>query len=133
MKRRAASCIEIEADIVAAAIGEADALVEGRVAAHVAKCEPCRVEHTGYRAIDRELGTIRDTAVDVRGVVRSRERLHPAAEPRLRRIEVRARWRPADAPSFLGLQPRRRTCRRRGHCPWPHPLELPLESPLRLL
>jgi methylated-DNA-[protein]-cysteine S-methyltransferase len=45
------------------------------VAAHVAKCEPCRVEHTGYRAIERELGTIREAAVDVRGVARSRERL----------------------------------------------------------
>lgn len=75
MKRRPASCIEIEADLVAAAIGEADAVAEDRVAAHVATCEPCRVEHSGYRVIDRELGAIREAAVDVQGVARSRERL----------------------------------------------------------
>jgi methylated-DNA-[protein]-cysteine S-methyltransferase len=75
VKQRAASCAEIEADLVAAAIGEADATAEGRVAGHVAKCEPCRVEHSGYRAIDRELGTIREAAVDVQGVAQSRERL----------------------------------------------------------
>jgi methylated-DNA-[protein]-cysteine S-methyltransferase len=95
VKRRAASCIEIEADLVAAAIGEADALVEGRVAAHVAKCEPCRVEHTGYRAIDRELGTIRDTAVDVPGVVRSRERLEARLDDLRSRIVA---YRVFDSP-----------------------------------
>ena len=75
MKRRGAGCIEIEAELVAAAIGEADAGAEGRVAAHVARCEPCRVEHSGYQVIDRELGVIREAAVDVQGVVQSRERL----------------------------------------------------------
>ncbi len=33
MKRKGAGCIEIEADLVAAAIGEADTVAEGRVAA----------------------------------------------------------------------------------------------------
>jgi methylated-DNA-[protein]-cysteine S-methyltransferase len=75
VKPRAASCIEIEADLVAAAIGEADAVAEGRVSEHVARCEPCRVEHSEYRAIDREVAAIRETAVDVQGVARSRERL----------------------------------------------------------
>ena len=75
MKPRAASCIEIETDLVATAIGEADAVSADRVAAHVARCEPCRVEHESYRAIDRELGTLRESAVDVQGVARSRERL----------------------------------------------------------
>src|SRR4029453_14849045 len=37
VKQRAASCIEIEPDLVAAAIGEADAPVEGRVSAHLRK------------------------------------------------------------------------------------------------
>ena len=72
MKPKGAGCIQIEADLVAAAIGEADAVAEGRVAVHVAKCEPCRVEHSGYRAIDRELGVIREAAVDVQGVAQSR-------------------------------------------------------------
>jgi len=75
VKRRASSCIEIEADLVAAAIGEADAIAEGRVAEHVGRCESCRTEHAEYRAIDRELDTMRGSAVDVPGVARSRERL----------------------------------------------------------
>ncbi|MGH7359119.1 MAG: methylated-DNA--[protein]-cysteine S-methyltransferase, partial [Candidatus Rokuibacteriota bacterium] len=48
---------------------------EGRVAAHVAKCESCRIDHAGYRAIDRELGTMREVPIDEEGVVRSRGRL----------------------------------------------------------
>ena len=55
MNRRPAGCVEIEADLVAAAIGEADARRRGsRGAAHVARCESCRIDHAGYRAIDRE-------------------------------------------------------------------------------
>ena len=75
MKRRGAGCIEIEADLVAAAIGEADTVAEGRVAQHVAKCEPCRNEHSSYQAIDRELGVMREAPVDSQGVAQSRERL----------------------------------------------------------
>ncbi len=75
MNRRPAGCVEIETDLVAAAIGEADPLAEGRVAAHVARCESCRIDHAGYRAIDRECGTMREAPVDAQGVARSRERL----------------------------------------------------------
>ena len=95
MKRRAASCIEIEADLVAAAVGEADAVAEGRVAAHVAKCEPCRVEHSGYQAIDRELGVIRAATVDVQGVARSRERLETRLDDLRSRIVA---YRVFDSP-----------------------------------
>ena len=79
MKRRGAGCIEIEADLVAAAIGEADAVAEGRVAQHVVKCESCRNEHSSYQAIDRELGVMREAPVDPQGVAQSRERLEAAA------------------------------------------------------
>jgi methylated-DNA-[protein]-cysteine S-methyltransferase len=75
VKRRAASCREIEPDLVASAIGEADAVAEGRVSEHVATCEPCRIEHSEYRAIDREVGAMREAAVDVPGAAQSRERL----------------------------------------------------------
>lgn len=95
MKRRATSCIEIEADLVAAAVGEADAVAEGRVAAHVSKCEPCRVEHSGYQAIDRELGVIRAAAVDVQGVARSRERLETRLDDLRSRIVA---YRVFDSP-----------------------------------
>ena len=83
MKRRGAGCIEIEADLVAAAIGEADAVAEGRVAQHVVKCESCRNEHSSYQAIDRELGVMREAPVDPQGVAQSRERL-----ARLRGVEA---------------------------------------------
>jgi len=75
VKRRGAGCIEIEADLVAAAIGEADAVAEGRVAQHVAKCESCRNEHSSYQAIDRELGVIQEAPLDAPGVAQSREHL----------------------------------------------------------
>ena len=74
MKTRS-TCSEIEPDLVAAAIGEADVAAEGRVAAHVAACQSCRTDHAGYRAIDRELGVMRDAPVDTPDALRSRERL----------------------------------------------------------
>jgi hypothetical protein len=46
VKQRAAGCIEIETDLVASAIGEGDSISAGRVAEHVARCEPCRLEHS---------------------------------------------------------------------------------------
>jgi methylated-DNA-[protein]-cysteine S-methyltransferase len=75
VKQKPTGCTEIEPDLVAAAVGEADAQAVGRVAAHVQKCESCRLDHEGYRAIDRELGTMREAPVDTAGVARSRERL----------------------------------------------------------
>jgi methylated-DNA-[protein]-cysteine S-methyltransferase len=95
VKRRAASCIEIEADLMAAAIGEADALAGHRVAEHVAECAPCRTEHAEYRAIERELGTIREAAVDVAGVARSRERLETRLDDLRSRIVA---YRVFDSP-----------------------------------
>ena len=95
MKRRVASCTEIEPDLLASAIGEADASAEGRVTEHVATCKPCRTEHAEYRAIERELGTLRETPVDARGVAESRERL----EARLDDIRSRiVAYRVFDSP-----------------------------------
>src|SRR5262249_38608138 len=95
VKRRAASCIEIEPDLVAAAIGEADSPAEGRVSAHVANCEPCRVEHAEYRAIDRQVGAMRETPVDVHGVAQSRERLEARLDDLRSRIVA---YRVFDSP-----------------------------------
>lgn len=95
MKRRAGSCIGIEAELVAAAIGEADARAEGRVAEHVEKCESCRTEHASYRAIDRELGAMRGAAVDVAGVAQSRERLESRLDDLRSRIVA---YRVFDSP-----------------------------------
>jgi methylated-DNA-[protein]-cysteine S-methyltransferase len=95
VNRRPAGCVGIEADLVAAAIGEADSATEGRVASHVAKCESCRLDHAGYRAIDRELGTMRDAPVDVQGVARSRERLETRLDDLRSRIVA---YRVFDSP-----------------------------------
>ena len=80
---------------MAAAIGEADARAEGRVAEHVAKCESCRAEHSSYRAIDRELGVMRGAAVDVAGVAQSRERLEARLDDLRSRIVA---YRVFDSP-----------------------------------
>ncbi len=95
MKRKAGSCVGIEADLVAAAIGEADARAEGRVAEHVAECKSCRAEHASYRVIDRELGAIRSAAVDVAGVAQSRERLEARLDDLRSRIVA---YRVFDSP-----------------------------------
>jgi methylated-DNA-[protein]-cysteine S-methyltransferase len=95
VKRRPASCAEIEADLVAAAIGEADAVAEDRVATHVAKCQSCRMDHAGYRAIDRELGSLRDAPLDVQGAARSRERLEARLDDLRSRIVA---YRVFDSP-----------------------------------
>ena len=88
MKRRGAGCIDIEADLVAAAIGEADTVAEGRVVQHVAKCESCRNEHSSYQAIDRELGVMRQAPVDPQGVAQSRERLEARLDDIRSRIVI---------------------------------------------
>jgi methylated-DNA-[protein]-cysteine S-methyltransferase len=95
VKTRPQGCRAIEPDLVAAAIGEADLAAEGRVTAHVAKCEPCRTDHAGYRAIDRELGRMQAAPVDSEGALRSRERL----EARLGDIRSRiVAYRVFDSP-----------------------------------
>lgn len=75
MKNRPATCIGIEADLLAAAIGEADPAAERRVTDHVTACGTCRGEYAHYRTIDRELGAMRHAPLDAAGAARSRERL----------------------------------------------------------
>ena len=95
MKRRVASCSGIEPDLLASAIGEADANAEGRVAEHLAGCGSCRREHAEYRAIERQLGTLRETPVDVHGVAQSRERLETRLDDLRSRIVA---YRVFDSP-----------------------------------
>jgi methylated-DNA-[protein]-cysteine S-methyltransferase len=95
VKRRPAGCVGIETDLVAAAIGEADAGAQVRVAEHVARCEGCRSDHAGYRAIDRELGVMQAAPIDVQGVARSRERLESRLDDLRSRIVA---YRVFDSP-----------------------------------
>jgi methylated-DNA-[protein]-cysteine S-methyltransferase len=93
--RRPVGCVGIETDLVASAIGEADALAEGRVTEHLARCGSCRTEHAGYRAINRELDTMQTAPLDVPGVARSRERLEARLDDLRSRIVA---YRVFDSP-----------------------------------
>ncbi len=53
------ACTRIAGDLVAAAIGEANADAEQRVERHLAVCGPCRREFTGYRTADRLAAALR--------------------------------------------------------------------------
>src|SRR5581483_4786909 len=64
VKQRPAVCIRIEADLVAAATGEADAAAARRVTDHVAACGSCGEEYAHYRAVDRAIGALREVPVD---------------------------------------------------------------------
>jgi methylated-DNA-[protein]-cysteine S-methyltransferase len=95
VKNRPAVCTAIEADLVAAAVGEAEPAAERRVSEHVTRCAPCREEYAGYRAIDLEALVLRDAPVDAGAVAVARDRL----EGRL--LDLRSRvvaYRVFDSP-----------------------------------
>ncbi len=95
MKQRPAVCVRIEADLVAAATGEADAAAARRVADHVAACGSCGEEYARYQAVDRAVGALREAPADAGGAARARERL----EARL--LDLRSRliaYRVFDSP-----------------------------------
>lgn len=75
MRNRPAICAAIEEDLLAAAVGEAEAPVDRRVAEHVAACAPCRDDYVRYRAIDREVVALRDAPVDAAAAALARDRL----------------------------------------------------------
>jgi methylated-DNA-[protein]-cysteine S-methyltransferase len=68
-------CLEIEPDLVAAATGEAEAVVAQRVEAHLGRCAPCGVEYHRYRAIDHAVGVWRTSPAPDGGAERARQRL----------------------------------------------------------
>lgn len=59
MSRRHDPCAALEADLIAAATGEASRPVATRVEDHVARCAPCREEYGRYRAVDAAVGELR--------------------------------------------------------------------------
>ena len=60
-------CAAIEADLVAAATGEAAPEAAGRVEAHVESCRPCRQDFGRYRAIEGMVGRMRAVVSDDTG------------------------------------------------------------------
>jgi methylated-DNA-[protein]-cysteine S-methyltransferase len=63
MSPKMTTCREIQAELVAAATGDARPRETERVAHHVAGCAPCRREIDRYRSIDRIVGEIRRAPV----------------------------------------------------------------------
>ena len=85
------SCREIEADLVAAATGDAEAGAARRVERHIDSCAACRGEFHRYREIDGVVGTLRRApTVAVESVTRAREGLESRlAELRSRLVSYR--------------------------------------------
>jgi methylated-DNA-[protein]-cysteine S-methyltransferase len=75
MSRKPKICLEIEADLVAAASGDAESGIAHRVERHIDACAPCRGEFQRYREIDGVVGALRRAPVAAEGVARSRETL----------------------------------------------------------
>jgi methylated-DNA-[protein]-cysteine S-methyltransferase len=75
MNRKPEICMDIEADLVAAATGDADAGTARRVERHIDACTPCRGEFHRYREIDGVVGALRRAPAAAGGVTRAREAL----------------------------------------------------------
>jgi methylated-DNA-[protein]-cysteine S-methyltransferase len=72
------TCREIEPDLVAVATGEGSSGAEAAVAAHVARCRPCRDELSRYRTLEGMVAELRRAPV-------------PGADPAVARAELEAR------------------------------------------
>jgi O-6-methylguanine DNA methyltransferase len=68
-------CLAIEADLVAAAAGEAAPEAAERVREHVDHCRPCAEDFGRYRAIEDAVGRMRTTHGTETDEIRARERL----------------------------------------------------------
>lgn len=75
MSAKAASCRQIEPDLVATATHEAEPAAAERVAAHVRACAPCRDELARYGEIDRVVGGLRAAPLAPAAAARARDDL----------------------------------------------------------
>jgi methylated-DNA-[protein]-cysteine S-methyltransferase len=75
MKGKPQSCREIEADLVAAATGDAESGAGRRVEHHIDTCAPCRGEFHRYREIDGVVGALRRAPAAADSMLRAREGL----------------------------------------------------------
>ncbi len=75
MSRKPRTCLEIEADLVAAATGDAEPGTVRRVEHHIDACAPCRGEFRRYREIDGVVGALRRAPAAAESVARAREGL----------------------------------------------------------
>lgn len=75
MSAKSSVCLEMHADLLATAMGDAGAVAVRRVEDHLGRCAACRGEFDRYQAIDRVVATLRSEPAPGQGVVRARERL----------------------------------------------------------
>lgn len=75
MSHKSAVCLQIENDLLAAAVGEAAPSTARRVERHLATCAPCRREFQAYRAVDDTVATLREEPPPGVALARSREHL----------------------------------------------------------
>ncbi len=87
MSSRPASCIGIEVDLMASAMGEAEPAAVRRVERHVDACRSCRDDLDHYRAIEGEMGAMRSHGAGVTAADLARAREH--LESRL--LDLRSR------------------------------------------
>jgi methylated-DNA-[protein]-cysteine S-methyltransferase len=75
MSDKPAVCVQIEDDLLAAAMGEAAPGAARRVDRHLAACGSCRREFQEYRAVDGAVTALRDVALPSGRLAQSREQL----------------------------------------------------------
>ena len=75
MTRKPHDCLEIEAELIAAATGDAEPSAARRVEHHIGACGACRGEFHRYREIDGVVGTLRGVAGGADAEVRARQGL----------------------------------------------------------
>jgi methylated-DNA-[protein]-cysteine S-methyltransferase len=68
-------CVEIEPDLVGAALGEGEPAAARRVEAHLDRCRSCRDDYDRYRAIDTEVTALRARPLAVADVARAQDGL----------------------------------------------------------
>jgi methylated-DNA-[protein]-cysteine S-methyltransferase len=75
MRRTPSVCREIERDLLALAMREAEPPAAQRVEEHIGRCAPCRNELERYRAVDGMVDTLRSEALPATHVGLAREEL----------------------------------------------------------
>ncbi len=75
MTHKPAACVQIQDDLLAAAMGEAAPGATRRVERHLAACAPCRREYRDFQGVNDALAVLREAPSSGGGLARSREHL----------------------------------------------------------
>jgi methylated-DNA-[protein]-cysteine S-methyltransferase len=85
MSDKSAACVQIEEDLLAAAMGEAEPDATRRVEDHLSRCAPCRREFQEYRAVDGAVTSLREEPLPS-GHTQAREQLETRLADLRRRL-----------------------------------------------